>query len=80
MDRRGSAVGRIRRAVGLSRTLGPDDTFFGVDPILDVVRAHSERTASEIVEALYRAVRDFSQGLPQLDDLTVVVVKVKPSG
>jgi len=65
---------------GIEEAMSPDDTFFGVDPILDVVRAHSERTASEIVEALYRAVRDFSQGLPQLDDLTVVVVKVKPSG
>jgi serine phosphatase RsbU (regulator of sigma subunit) len=65
---------------GIEEAMSPEDTFFGVDPILDVVRAHSERSAEEIVEALFRAVRDFSQGLPQLDDLTVVVVKVKPSG
>ena len=60
--------------------MSPDNTFFGVNQILDVVRAHSERTAGEIVEALYRAVGEFSHGLPQLDDVTVVVVKVKPSG
>ena len=65
---------------GLEEAMSPQNTFFGVDQILEVVRAHSERTAGEIVEALYHAVRDFSQGLPQLDDLTVVVVKVKPSG
>jgi sigma-B regulation protein RsbU (phosphoserine phosphatase) len=65
---------------GIEEAMSPDDAFFGVDPILDVVRAHSEHTAREIVEALFGAVRDFSHGLPQLDDLTVVVVKVKPSG
>ena len=65
---------------GIEEAMSPDNTFFGVDQILEVVRAHVERTAEEIVEALYRAVRDFSQGLPQLDDLTVVVVKVRPSG
>ena len=65
---------------GIEEAMSPDDAFFGVDPILDVVRAHSERTAREIVQALFQAVRDFSHDLPQLDDLTVVVVKVKPSG
>jgi len=65
---------------GIEEAMSPENAFFGVDKILEVVRAHSGRTAGEIVEALYRAVRDFSQGLPQLDDLTVVVVKVKPSG
>ncbi len=65
---------------GIEEAMSPDNTFFGVNQILNVVRAHSERTAGEIVEALYRAVREFSHGLPQLDDVTVVVVKVKPSG
>ncbi len=65
---------------GIEEAMSPDNTFFGVNQILDVMRAHSERTASEILDALYRGVREFSHGLPQLDDLTVVVVKVKPSG
>jgi CheY-like chemotaxis protein len=64
---------------GIEEAMSPDNAFFGVDQILEVVRAHTERTAGEIVEALYRAVRDFAQDLPQLDDLTVVVVKVKPA-
>jgi len=64
---------------GIEEAMSPDDAFFGVDPILDLVRAHSECTAREIVQALFQAIRDFSHDLPQLDDLTVVVVKVKPS-
>jgi len=65
---------------GIEESMSPDNSFFGVDRILEVMRAHAGRTAGEIVEALFRAVRDFSEGLPQLEDLTVVVVKVKPSG
>jgi serine phosphatase RsbU (regulator of sigma subunit) len=65
---------------GIEEAMSPENAFFGVDQILDVVRAHSGRAAGEILEALYGAVRDFSQGLPQLDDLTVVVAKVKPFG
>ena len=64
---------------GIEEAMSPESSFFGVERILEVARAHSQNTAGEIVEALYRAVRDFSQGLPQLDDLTVVVVKVKSS-
>src|SRR5438552_7765874 len=64
---------------GIEEAMSPENTFFGVDQILDVVRAHAGRSAGEIVEALYRAVREFSKSVPQLDDLTVVVVKVKPS-
>jgi len=64
---------------GIEEAMSPDNAFFGVDRILEVVRANSGSTAGEIVESLFRAVRDFSRGLPQLDDLTVVVAKVKPS-
>ena len=65
---------------GIEEAMSPDNAFFGVERILEVVRANSGSTAGEIVESLYRAVRDFSCGLPQLDDLTVVVAKVKSPG
>ena len=34
---------------GIEEAMSPDNTFFGVNQILNVVRAHSERTAGEIV-------------------------------
>jgi sigma-B regulation protein RsbU (phosphoserine phosphatase) len=64
---------------GFEEAISPADTLFGVQRILDAVLAHSHDTAGETVEALYGAVRDFSQGQPQLDDLTVVVIKVRPA-
>jgi serine phosphatase RsbU (regulator of sigma subunit) len=61
---------------GIEEAISPEDVFFGVQRILAVARANLNRTAREILEALFGAVRDFSEDRPQLDDLTVVVVKV----
>ncbi len=63
---------------GFEEALSPENTLFDVQRVLDVARAQSEKSARETVEALYDAVRTFSQNEPQLDDLTVVVIKVRP--
>jgi serine phosphatase RsbU (regulator of sigma subunit) len=61
---------------GLEETQSPEDEFFGIQRILEGVRAHSAKTARGILEAIYDAVRQFSRHEPQQDDLTAVVVKV----
>jgi PAS domain S-box-containing protein len=61
---------------GLAEAQGPDESLFGTERILDTVRARQNRPAREIVEALYQAVREFSQHQPQMDDVTAKVVKV----
>lgn len=61
---------------GVLEAANPQQTEpFGVQRALDVVRANRQRTAAEIVAALYQAVRQFSQRDQQTDDITVVVVK-----
>ena len=60
---------------GIEEASSPRGDFFGVERILDVARGHIQKTAREILEALYDAVWAFSEGQPQQDDLTVVVVK-----
>jgi serine phosphatase RsbU (regulator of sigma subunit) len=62
---------------GIEESMAPDDTLLGTERILGVVRAHQEKPAREIVEALYDAARQFSQNAPQLDDVTVIVIKAK---
>jgi len=61
---------------GFEEAESPEVELFGVQRILDVARVHSGATAGQILEALFAAVRDFSKNQPQLDDLTLVVVKV----
>src|SRR5262245_644335 len=64
---------------GLEEALSPENHLFGIQRVLGVVRDRADRTALQTVEALYGAVRDFSQNAPQLDDLTLVVIKVLTS-
>jgi PAS domain S-box-containing protein len=61
---------------GIEEAISPQNTIFGVERTLDVVRENRERSAQEIVDALYRAVREFAGNLPQADDFTMIVIKV----
>jgi PAS domain S-box-containing protein len=63
---------------GIEECLAPDDTLFGIDRVLDVVRANRDKSAHDIVDALYQAVREFGSGRPQVDDVTAIILKVLP--
>ena len=64
---------------GIEESMSLDNAFFGNDQIFNVVRANLAKSAREIVEALYAAVRQFSNNAPQADDVTAIVIKVKPA-
>jgi PAS domain S-box-containing protein len=61
---------------GIEETMALDESFFGIERTLNVVRQNRDKSAKEILDALYRAVRDFCQQAPQLDDVTAIVIKV----
>ena len=42
--------------------------------------ANLDQSASTLVDTIYRAVRHFSQGRPQADDITAIVIKVRKEG
>ncbi|MGE5357487.1 MAG: SpoIIE family protein phosphatase [Bacteroidales bacterium] len=60
---------------GLEDTLSPEGEPYGVQRMLDVVRANRHRPAREIVERLCHGARSFAQDTPQEDDITAVVLK-----
>lgn len=49
--------------------------MFGKSRLVETVRAHLGRSASEVVEAIVEAVRSFRGDQPQHDDVTLVVVR-----
>jgi sigma-B regulation protein RsbU (phosphoserine phosphatase) len=53
-----------------------DETLFGVKRTLEVVQANWNRSARQIVDNLYGAVRTFCEVTTQLDDMTAIVIKV----
>lgn len=60
---------------GIEEASAPDESLFGVERILEVVRAHRAQPARNIVEALYQAARTFAGQAPQIDDITAIVIK-----
>jgi sigma-B regulation protein RsbU (phosphoserine phosphatase) len=60
---------------GVDEAMSPDNTIFGIERAVEIVRNHRSKTARELVETLYAGVRRFSQNTPQQDDVTAVVIK-----
>ncbi len=61
---------------GFEEALSPDEEFFGMERLLQHIRDHRAASAVEIVSSLYEKFRNFTSTSPQLDDLTIVVIKV----
>ncbi|MCI0455517.1 MAG: SpoIIE family protein phosphatase [Gemmataceae bacterium] len=61
---------------GVVEARAPDGSGFGTQRVFDIVRLYRRDPPRQIVTNLYHAVRAFSQNLPQLDDITAVVIKV----
>ncbi len=53
---------------------------FGIPRMLDVLKANHDLASTEIIRALYRAVRDFAGEVPQNDDLTALVIRKTSQG
>ena len=60
---------------GLTEACGKDGEQFGLRRACDFIRRARDLEAQEIVDRLYRRVREFCDGLPQTDDVTVLLVK-----
>jgi len=54
-------------------------TFFGEERALEIIRRHRHDPPRTIVESLHRGVHEFLGTRPQEDDVTALVLKVKPS-
>jgi len=62
---------------GVVEACAPDDSAFGFQRAIDIVRVYRRDTAAQIVDNLYHAVRAFSHNVPQVDDITAVVIKLR---
>ena len=51
------------------------DQPFGEDRLRELVAQHREATAAELIDHIIEAVNEHEHQTPQLDDLTLVIVK-----
>jgi len=63
---------------GIFETQNPNGEMFGRQRFYDIIRHNTSRPASQILKTALEAVDNFRKGLPPEDDLTLVVVKIKP--
>jgi sigma-B regulation protein RsbU (phosphoserine phosphatase) len=63
---------------GITEAESPQDEEFGNDRLIDLLRRHREAPLSDVLEAIRREVGQHTQGLPQGDDQTVVLLRRDP--
>jgi serine phosphatase RsbU (regulator of sigma subunit) len=73
----GPGEGVLLLTDGIVEAHSPDETLFGTERALETVRANWHRTAREIIDSLYGAVRTFCGVSTQLDDMTAIVIKAE---
>jgi len=61
---------------GIFESVNAKNEDFGTTRVSEVVRAHRDQTAKEIVDAVFAAASSFRGGTSQNDDSTVVTVKI----
>jgi sigma-B regulation protein RsbU (phosphoserine phosphatase) len=61
---------------GVSEAMDTESVEYGEERLEALLRAHIHASAQEIIREIHRDVQAFSNGAPQFDDLTMMVVKV----
>ena len=60
---------------GVTETLNAEGDEFGLDRVIQVVRARANDGAQAIVKKIIQDVRDFTGSLPQNDDITLIAIR-----
>jgi sigma-B regulation protein RsbU (phosphoserine phosphatase) len=60
---------------GVNETADSEGEEFGEDRINEIMDRNPDATAQELLDEILKAVNDFSAGIPQYDDITIVVIK-----
>jgi sigma-B regulation protein RsbU (phosphoserine phosphatase) len=60
---------------GIADAEKPDQSWFGIEPTLEFIHSQHQESAQEIISRLFLKVHEFSEGLPQLDDITAIICK-----
>jgi sigma-B regulation protein RsbU (phosphoserine phosphatase) len=62
---------------GVNEAMNHQKEEFGEDRLKEVIRKYAHLAVDEFLQELDQEIRTFTEGFPQSDDITAVVVKVK---
>jgi sigma-B regulation protein RsbU (phosphoserine phosphatase) len=52
---------------------------FGQSGVAEIIRRHHQRPMDQVVDILFRSVREYAASSPQADDITIVLIKRMPT-
>ena len=52
---------------------------FGQSGVAEIIRRHHQRPMNELVDIMFRSVREYASSSPQADDITIVLIKRMPT-
>jgi serine phosphatase RsbU (regulator of sigma subunit) len=64
---------------GVTEAIDPAEREFGLERLRQVISAHADASATQVLQAVVKAVDAFAGDAPPFDDLTMVVVKRQPA-
>jgi sigma-B regulation protein RsbU (phosphoserine phosphatase) len=65
---------------GVTEAFSPEGEEFGLHRLVEVINENYELSARDLLNEIYERVQDFTSDSAQLDDLTMVAIKVLPPG
>jgi sigma-B regulation protein RsbU (phosphoserine phosphatase) len=60
---------------GLTDAENPNGEMFGEKRLLEIIRQEAPAGSCAVERELLKAIEDFTQGIPQTDDITFVIVE-----
>jgi sigma-B regulation protein RsbU (phosphoserine phosphatase) len=60
---------------GITEALNEKDEEFGEERLLEVVNSNLNESALKIIDQVFESVKSYVNGMPQSDDITIVVIK-----
>jgi sigma-B regulation protein RsbU (phosphoserine phosphatase) len=60
---------------GITEAINPSQELFGEERLAALLQQHRGESAAEIIESIIRGVKQHAAAAPQMDDMTIIVVK-----
>ena len=60
---------------GINECENRDGDEYGIERLCDVIRENSELSSRDLVDTIIRDVKDFSDGMAQIDDITLIAIE-----
>jgi sigma-B regulation protein RsbU (phosphoserine phosphatase) len=61
---------------GVTEAINNKEEQFGKERLISIAEKNRNLAASELVKRIQQEITEFSQGQPQFDDLTLMILKV----